>query len=135
MNISITGVTANRKFTKACVRLRWILERLRRCCEDVDTGSERFDVLQVVFMDRPENFLEIRGTQDGDRLNQVHVGMGIDRTFDSEHDYEFLRLVAEQVLRAVRQSPLGVDVRDDAIARVEQWRDSLADDFHDAIKT
>lgn len=74
MDISITGVTSQRKFLKTCVRLRWFLDELRRCSDDVDTTAQRFDILQLVFMDRPESFLKVEATPDRDRLFQIYVG-------------------------------------------------------------
>src|SRR3982750_2678455 len=106
MEISITGVTKNRKFGKACVRLRWLLEGLDGGCQQKDPTSEPFDVLQVMFTDRPESYLVVRGTQGGDRLFQVHVGMGNDRLFAADDDHESLRMIATQVLRAVHESSL-----------------------------
>jgi hypothetical protein len=132
MDISITGVTAQRKFLKTCVRLQRFLEPLRRCCADVVTTSESFDILQLVFMDRPESFLSVEGTQNGDRLFQIHVGIGLERDFGLEHDHSFLCLVADQVLRAVQASPLGLDLRGKIVTRVEYWRGSLTERLDEA---
>jgi len=129
VDISITGATKNRKFGKACVRLRWILEGLRGCCDDIDTTSEPFDILQLVFMDRPESYLVVRGTRGGERLFQIEVGMGLDRLFASEEDHRFLRMMAEQVLRAVSKSSLRTATRENVTARVERWIDSLGERF------
>ena len=134
MDISITGVTSQRKFGKTCARLRWFLEELNDCCDDVDTTAQRFDILQLVFMDRPESFLKVEGTRDGDRLLQVFVGIGLERDFSQEHDYRFLCLVAEQALRAVHHSPLNLALRGEVATRVERWRDSLGERFDDTHK-
>lgn len=125
MEISITGITRQRQFGKACVRLRWPLESLRGCCDEVDTSSAPFDTLQLVFIDRPEDFLLAEGTRAGDRLSQVHVGLGNGRQLRPQDDHEFLRFVADQVLRAVQQSPLAPDMREYVSARIERWRDSV----------
>jgi hypothetical protein len=135
MDISITAVTKNRKFGKACVRLRWFLEGMDGSCEEIDTTSEPFDILQIVFTDRPESYLVVRGTQGGDRLFQVHVGLGVDRLFAADEDHESLRMIAAQVLRAVRESSLSVQARDSAVERIEAWRDSLGERFDEPDTT
>lgn len=131
MDISITAVTKQRQFLKTCVRLRWLLEGLHGCCDEVDTGSQPFDTLQLVFEDRPEDFLVVKGTGSGDRLFQVLVGLGISRGFAPHSDHQFLCFLADQVLRAVHQLPAGPDLREDIEARVRQWRDSLGERFHE----
>jgi hypothetical protein len=135
METSITGVTRQRQFGKACARLRWPLERLQGCCAEVDTESQEFDTLQLVFEDKPEGFLAVKGTHAGDRLFQVLVGMGGKRDFSLHNDYQFLCFVAEKVSLAVQQSPLRLGLREDVLARVEAWRDSLRERFHDTAKT
>lgn len=129
MEISITAVTKNRKFGKACVRLRWLLEGLDGCCGEIDTTSEPFDILQIMFTDRPESYLKVRGTQGGDRLYQVQVGLGMDKLFTADEDHESLRMIAAQLMRAVRESSLSVQARDRAVARIRAWRDSLGERF------
>jgi hypothetical protein len=135
MDISITGVSKQRQFLKTCVRLRWFLDGLRGCCDELSTDSKPFDALQLVFMDRPESFLKPEGTRSGDRLYQVLVGIGVDRHFSPQGDRQFLCFLAHQVLRAVQQSPLGAEVREGVSARVERWRDSLGDRFDETNGT
>jgi hypothetical protein len=132
MDISITGVTAQRKFGKTCVRLRWFLDELRHCCDDADTTSERFDILQLTFMDRPEAFLHSEKPRSGSRLHQFQVGMGLERDFSPQQDRSFLVLVAAQAMRAVHQAPLSSELRQDALARIERWKDSIEERLDDA---
>lgn len=127
MDISITGVTKQRQFLKTCVRLRWLLDGLRGCCNELDTASQPFDTLQLVFEDEPESFLMSEGIRSSDRLYQVLVGLGVGCDFTPQSDHRFLCFVADQVLRAVQHSPLTVEIREDVSARVERWRDSLGD--------
>lgn len=135
MDISITGVTSQRQFLKTCVRLRWFMDELRECSDDVDTSGQRFDILQLVFLDRPESFLKVESTKDGDRLLQVYVGIGLERDFSQEQDHAFLCLVAEQTLRAVHHSPLSLQLRGEVAARVERWRDSLGERFDETPRS
>jgi len=128
MDISITGVTAQRKFGKTMVRLAPFLDELRNCCDDLETDSESFDILQLVFKDKPEGFLEAKGTQ-GDRMYQVAVGMGVARVFGPETDRTFLCLVADQVLRALPHAPLNAGLRDAAQTRIEKWVSSIGGEF------
>jgi len=131
MDISITGVTGQRKFLKTCVRLRWFLDELRQCCDEVDTAAERFDVLQLVFMDRPESFLHCEGTKGDDRLFQVQVGIGLERDFTPERDRSFLSLVADQALRAVQKATRSAELREEVSAKVARWKDSLGERLDD----
>ena len=134
MDISITAVTSQRRFLKTCVRLRCFLDELRGCSDDVDTKAQRFDILQLVFMDRPESFLKVEGMRNGDRLLQIFVGLGLERNFSEQHDHRFLCFVAEQVLRAVRHSPLSLELHGEVAARVKRWRDSLGERFDESHK-
>ena len=79
-------------------------------------------------MDRLESFLKVEGMRE-DRLCQIYAGIGLERDFGYDHDYSFLCLVAEQTLRAVRQSPLSLEVRADVTACVERWENSLGEKF------
>jgi len=126
VDISITGVTSNRRFTKTCVRLSQSLERLRACCFHIPSSREPFDILQLVFIDEPENFLEKEGTRGGDRLYQVSVGMPLDGAFGPGDDQEFLSSVGNQVLRAIDASPLGLRARRKVLAAVRCWLDAVA---------
>jgi len=128
MDISITGVTAQRKFGKTLVRLAPFLDELRDCCDDLETDSESFDVLQLVFKDKPESFLEANGLQ-GDRLYQVAVGMGVARDFGPETDRTFLCFVADQALQALPHAPLNAELRDAAQSRIEKWACSIGGEF------
>lgn len=105
------------------------------CCEEIDTAPEPFDILQIVLMDRPESYLVVRGTKGGDRLFQVHVGLGLDKSFPANEDHESLRMIAAQVLRVVRESSLSVQARDSAAGRIEAWRDSLGERFDETDTT
>jgi hypothetical protein len=126
VDISITGITSNRRFTKTCVRLSQPLERLRNCCSGIRSSRETFDILQLVFTDEPEDFIRKEGTRGGDRLYQVFVGMPMDGAFGPGDDQQFLRSVGNQVLRAIDQSPLGPPARRKASVTVGRWLDSVA---------
>jgi len=125
MDIRINVITENNEFNKACVRLRSI-HSLQKCCVEIDTEPEAFDVLQVIFEDKPEHFLIPESLHADDRMYSVAVGMGVGRLFMPEDDHGFLNMIADQVLRVVRQSPLRAGMREDVIAHVEQWRGSLS---------
>lgn len=72
MEISITAVSRNRKFTKSLVRHSEALAPLKRLAVGIDTSALPFDVLQLVFLDRSQDYLRAVGCK-GDRLFQVEV--------------------------------------------------------------
>jgi hypothetical protein len=125
VDISITALTASRRFAKALVRVSGALAGLRVSCKDLDSRAEMFDTLQVVFVDQPSQHLALQGTQRGDRLFQVDVGMGEEQPFARDEDRAFLRMVTDQVLRAVREAPLTDSCRGAAMARIDAWRQAV----------
>ena len=126
MDISITGATSNRSFAKTCVRLSQSLNGLRQCCASIDASEESFDVLQLVFVDEPESFIQVAGVRGGDRLYQASVGMPMDGNFGPSDDRAFLRTVGAQVLRVIEESPLGAGAQRASSGAVTRWLESIS---------
>jgi hypothetical protein len=63
MDISITAVTKNRRFTKAMFRIAEKIRSLKTVAEDIDTWNEIFDTLQLVFEDHDDDYLELIRTK------------------------------------------------------------------------
>ncbi len=101
MELSIVAVTANRKLGKAMTRLAAPLDRLRGCCDGVDTSREAFDILQVVLEDQPEAFVKSHKKRRGSRLQQVSVGLPEGLSFKPEDDATLLAAIERQIQKAV----------------------------------
>ena len=64
MEISITAVTRDRKFSKSLVRHTMAVAPLKQVALHVNTSKLAFDVLQLVFMDGGENYAKGVGCKD-----------------------------------------------------------------------
>ena len=116
MDISITAVTGNRRFVKALTRISPLLASLKLLAQGVDTTREPFDVLQLVFMDRPPTHLKSVGTKRGDRLFQVEVGIPSPEGITDE---TLLHEVAARIEMAISVCPLSDPAKQDILSRFE----------------
>jgi len=101
MEISITGITRNRKFTKALSHHSRALEPLEQVAAYVDTSGLQFDVLQLVFLDRSEDYVRAVGCK-GDRLFQVEVPTPREETMAFGDEEAFLDCIAQRLQTAIR---------------------------------
>jgi hypothetical protein len=104
MEISITAVTKNRHFTKALARHSAVLDAVRESGGAI--VSAEFDILQLVFVDRPPAYASAIGCRGGDRLFQVHVGIPDEKDVDYRNGTAFVRMVADKVMVAAKSSGL-----------------------------
>lgn len=119
MELLVTCVSKNRSFGKALTRNREPIARLEAVAESLPTENEPFDVLQVIFMDRAEDYVHPVVPQD-DRIRQIEVGMGLDVTFPPSADSEFIRLLVRQVASAIRDSTLSSQGKVILLQRLEE---------------
>ena len=96
MEISITAVSRNRKFTKSLVRHAHALSALKQLAVGVDTSSLPFDVLQLVFVDRSEDYVKAVGCKS-DRLFQVEVSIPSEETVDFGDASAFVAHIAQRL--------------------------------------
>ena len=109
MEISITGITRNRKFTKALRRHARALEPLVQVAAYVNTVGLSFDVLQLVFLDRSEDCARAVGCK-GDRLFQVEVPAPREETVDFGDEAAFVACIANRLQTALRLCGLPKEV-------------------------
>lgn len=119
MDISITAVTANKQLDKAFPRLVMPLNKLRECCKGIVTESEPFDILQIVFEDQPETFVESHKMRKASRLLQISVGLPSSLSFKPADDDLLLSEMEKQILKAVEQSNLSEAKKKEAIQQIE----------------
>jgi len=100
MEISITGITRNRKFTKALSRHSRALEPLERVATYVNTFGLPFDILQLVFLDRSENYAKAVGCKQ-DRLFQVEVSTPQEDAVDFGNEAAFVAFIAGRLQAAI----------------------------------
>jgi hypothetical protein len=112
MNISISAVSRNRKFTKALVRHASALNDLRNAAVGVNTGELPYDTLQVVFIDRDQDYVRAAGCK-GDRLFQVEVAAPDETTTDYTNQSSFLAAISDKLRRAVEISGLPLTCREE----------------------
>jgi hypothetical protein len=96
MEISITAITRNRKFSKSLTRHAQALEPIKFLAIDVDTSKLSFDVLQLAFLDRSEDYVHPVGCKS-DRLFQVEVPIPGEHTLDFGDAPAFARAVAQRL--------------------------------------
>jgi hypothetical protein len=121
MEISLTAVSGNRRFTKLMVRLSAAIDELRQAGLHVDTTGLAFDILQVVFMDDVQGSPKVIGCKK-DRLFQVHVTIPSDAVAVGSDERALVRMVADCLSAAVKVAQLPSVVESDlqeAIARVK----------------
>jgi hypothetical protein len=116
MKISITAVSANRLFGKALTRIASLIDLLEIAVRDIDTTDEPFDVLQLVFMDRPPDYIKPIGTKRGDRLFQVEVGIPSSEALREE---TLRHEVASRVEMAVSVSSLSEEKKNEILLKLE----------------
>lgn len=105
MELSITAVSKNRRFTKALVRYSSSVKILEDAIKALPLAGAPFEMLQVVFLDRDaDDFIRAVGTKGG-TLFQVEVAVpSTDEVLASAPS--FVALVASRVKRAAQVSGL-----------------------------
>ena len=110
MDISITAVTRNRKFTKSLIRHAEVLAPLKRLAVAIDTTALPFDILQLVFLDRSAGYMKAAGRK-GDRLFQVEVSVPDEETVDFGSSSAFVASIAQRLHSAIKLCGLTKDTQ------------------------
>jgi hypothetical protein len=116
MEISITAVSEKRRFTKALVRHSQAINRLRDAATEVDTSALQYDVLQIVFLDRDNDYLRAVGCRE-DRLFQVEIATPDEATAIAS-ETSLLAALAEKLKRALGVANLPVKVREQIVHNI-----------------
>ena len=109
MEISITAVTRNRKFTKSLVRHADALSLLKRLAVGINTSALPFDVLQLVFLDRSQDYMRAVGCKS-DRIFQVEVPIPDEGTVDFSIGSALVKSIAERLDRATKVCSLPEEI-------------------------
>lgn len=109
MKISITATTSNRKWSKALVRHSAALEPLRQAGAFINTYGLPFDILQIGFLDRNEDYARAVGCK-GDRLFQVELPAPREDVVNFADEKAFVSYIATSVQKAVKLSGLPKDI-------------------------
>lgn len=120
LEISITAVTRNRKFSKALIRHFAAIQPLKSLGSGVDSSTLPFDVLQLVFVDKSEDQTKVIGC-NGDRLFQVEVPIPDERTVDFGDTSAFVKAVAYQVQRALTRCGLPPQIEEQLLRENSHW--------------
>jgi hypothetical protein len=123
VEISITAVAKNRRFTKSLATHAASLAPLRDLGRANSVAA--FDVLQIVFVDRPTDYAVAVGCR-GDRLFQVHVGIPVESELDYRSPAAFVEMVAHKIIVAARLSELGDAAEAQLTAELRRLRNSEA---------
>src|SRR5690349_13133180 len=110
MNLSLTAVSENRRFTKALVRHSEALEELRRSLSRAGRALSGIKTLQIVFHDRSPEADPLVGALEP--LTQVMVG--IPEPLDPYWDNAalFVEVIRFSVIRGISALPLPTAERD-----------------------
>lgn len=119
MQISITAVTANRKFSKALVRHSGVLVPTKQVALNVDTSKLPFDILQLVFMDEREDYVKAIGRKH-DRLFQVFVGIPDERSVDFSDASAFFASMVDRLVSAAKVCRLPPDIESQLIEAIDE---------------
>ena len=109
MKFSITAITRNRKFSKALVRHSSALAPLKQVAIYVNTFGLPFDVLQLVFLDRSEDYARAVGCK-GDRLFQVEVPAPTEEVVDFGNEAAFVSCIAGRLQSAIKLCSLPKEI-------------------------
>jgi hypothetical protein len=128
MEISIAAVSDSRSFSKAFIRVAQQLDGMREWLNDVSSATEPFDVIQVVFMDEPEGYLEVVGTTEGSRIFQILTGLPGHLTFNAQDDLILASAIQAQAVTAasiaVDEAPLSPETKSRASSKLRSLRQS-----------
>jgi hypothetical protein len=126
MEISISAVTDSRSFSRAFIRVAQQLDAALEWLDDVSTATEPFDVIQVVFMDEPECYLEVEGTTEGSRIFQILAGLPRHLTFEAQDDLILASAMKAQVVDAVSiaidKAPLSPETKSEVVSKLRAFR-------------
>jgi hypothetical protein len=129
MDISFSAVTENKRFSKAFIRVAGPLYKIiGEYIKDISTANEPFDILQVVFMDEPESYIEVEGAPRGSRLFQVLAGLPRDLNFKPQDDPILVSAIEKQILVAIDRSSLSKETKLEAITRMRDLMHTSAQD-------
>jgi len=120
MEFSITATTRSRKFTKALVRHSHAISGLKRVAAYVNAVGLSFDVLQLVFLDRSEDYTRAVGCK-GDRLFQVEVPTPREEAVDYGDEAAFVAYIATHLQKAVRLCGLPEEVESQIIEAITRF--------------
>ena len=109
MELSITSVSRNRIFTKALVRHAEAIAQVEKAVLCIDTTALTFDVFQMVFLDRTEDYVKPNGVK-ADRLFQVEVAIP-GKTVDYNNVSEFIRYLVGRLRAAAEKSRLPAAIK------------------------
>ena len=148
MELVFTAITANRKFGKALTRTATTFDSLLDpLTKDLDSSTADFDVLQVIAVDQPEDYLKLDDTVEPrqlqfdalgqaspggtsprkkDRIYQVNVGMLSGLSLKPADDRAFIDAAAAQLTRALRAVALPEQLREALVTAVEKARAGYA---------
>lgn len=119
MEISITAVSRNRKFTKALVRHSEALAPLKGLAVGVNTSTLSLDVLQLVFLDRSQDYIRAVGCKS-DRLFQVEVPIP-DEGGDFSNASAFVKSIAQRLDRAIKLCGLPKDIEQELCEAITRF--------------
>ena len=80
--------------------------------------QEPFDTLQILFLDRCDDYLHLIGTKDNDRLFQVEVSVPNGRTFISPEDDMLKGDISVRVQNVVRACPIRGTIKSELLSRL-----------------
>jgi len=120
MEISITAITQNRKFYKALVRHSRAIASLEQVALHVTTSKPSFDILQLVFMDRGEDYVNVVGCKR-DRLFQVEVSIPSEDMVDFGSASAFVSCIAQRLKFAVRLCGLPQNVESELTEAISHF--------------
>lgn len=106
MQISITAVTKNRKFSKKLISIGQLLQPVKLSTEAIITSCEKFDILQLVFIDEAEGYLKISPIKMDSRLLQIEIGIPkifLDSSGETKNLFEEVKKI---VCKAIDASPM-----------------------------
>jgi len=110
MEISITAVTKNRKFSKSLVRFSSALATLKEMVNDLDMSNQTFDVLQIVFVDKEEGHLRVIGCKN-DRLFQIEVSIPSENICDLNNEKAFIRFIGQKINASIDLIELPIEFK------------------------
>ena len=117
MEISISAVSRNRKFTKALIRHSATVDSIRHAFEGMGAEMLPFDVLQVVFIDRNQDYVHPVGCRE-DRIFQVEVAVPNEAETDYSNPSSLVQAVGKKVLLAIESTGLSDGQKESVVQRV-----------------
>ena len=119
MKLSVSTMTANRRFVKALRRQQDVIEELKRRFEGVDVETCPHEILLIAFVDQEGEFFRVvPGDPD---IFEVEVGYDTQGEYPPDDDALVVQMLEGKITRMIDACDALGEARKSLNAVVERW--------------